>query len=90
MSDKSAWQLWKEKQEGDSVRPWDLLNPKIENVDKETFNDRYNLCKKCPSFLKTTGQCKKCGCFMGQKAKLPHASCPLGKWGAVQDAPDFI
>lgn len=90
MTEKSAWQLWKEKSAGDAVRPWDLLNPKIKNVDKERFNERYSLCKGCPSFLKSTGQCKKCGCFMAQKAKLPHAECPLGKWGAVQDVPDFI
>jgi hypothetical protein len=27
---------------------------------------------------------------MTEKAKLPHASCPLGKWGAVQNAPDVV
>lgn len=90
MSEKSAWQLWKEKQAGDSVRPWDLINPKIDHVDDETFNDRYNLCKKCPSFIKATSQCKKCLCFMNQKAKLPHANCPIGKWGEVIDVPDMI
>jgi hypothetical protein len=87
---KSNWQLWKEKQAGDPVRPWDLLNPNIQNVDDETFNDRYNLCLKCPSLIQATKTCKKCGCFMTQKAKLPHASCPIGKWGAYVEAPDVV
>ena len=90
MTEKSPWQIWKEKNPGDSVKPWDLLNPKIENVDEETFNNRYNICLNCPSLIQLTKQCKKCGCFMSQKAKLPHASCPIGKWGVFVDAPDVV
>lgn len=90
MLDKSPWQLWKEKNAGDSVRPWDLLNPNIEEVDNETFNDRFNLCLKCPSLIKATKQCKKCACFMNQKAKLPHSSCPIGKWGPIRFVDDVV
>ena len=81
---KSNWQLWKEKSAGDTVRPWDLLNPKIGRVDDDIFKYRYEEnCLKCPSLIKATKTCKKCGCFMTEKAKLPHASCPLGKWGPL-------
>jgi len=27
---------------------------------------------------------------MTEKAKLPHASCPLGKWGAITETKDVI
>lgn len=87
---KSNWQLWKEKKAGDPVRPWDLVNPNIDHVDEDTFNHRYNTCLSCPSLIQATKQCKKCGCFMQQKAKLPHASCPLGKWGVYTEAPDVV
>jgi FMN-dependent NADH-azoreductase len=87
---KSNWQLWKEKSANDPVRPWDLINPKIEQVDEETFNHRYNTCLACPSLIQATKQCKKCACFMNQKAKLPHASCPLGKWGQYNEAEDVV
>lgn len=90
MSDKSPWQLWKEKQAGDPAKPWDLVNPNIENVDDETFKYRYDMCKACPSLIKATRQCKKCGCFMHQKAKLPHANCPLGKWGPITGTKDVV
>ena len=90
MSEKSPWQLWKEKSAGDSVRPWDLVNPKIEHVDEEIRDYRYNLCLSCPSLIQLTKTCKKCGCFMTEKTKLPHASCPLGKWGAIQNTEDVV
>lgn len=90
MSEKSPWQLWKEKSAGDTVRPWDLINPNIENVDDETRKYRYDLCKSCPSLIQSTKTCKKCGCFMKEKTKLPHASCPLGKWGAIENTEDVI
>ena len=90
MSEKTAWQLFKEKKAGDPVRPWDMINPNVDRVDDETFQDRYNLCLKCPSLIKATKQCKKCGCFMNNKAKLAHAACPIGKWGSIVDAPDVV
>ena len=83
MSEKSPWQLWKEKNPGDPVRPWDLLNPKIGRVDEETKNYRYNHCLGCKHLIQATKTCTKCGCFMTEKTKLPHASCPIGLWGAV-------
>lgn len=90
MSQKSPWQLWKEKNPGDSVRPWDLLNPNIGRVDEDTYKYRMDHCLKCPHLIKATKTCKKCGCFMTEKNKLPHASCPIGKWGAIQNTEDVI
>lgn len=79
---KSKWELWKEKNPGDSVRPWDMMNPKIERVSDEIAKKRYDMCLSCDKLIHVTKQCKECGCFMNAKTKLPHASCPIGKWGA--------
>lgn len=82
---KSKWEIFKEKNPGDPVRPWDMFNTKIERVSDDVAKERLDICKKCDFFIKTTGQCKKCGCFMNAKTRLPHASCPIGKWG-ISDA----
>lgn len=78
MSEKSAWQKYKENL-GDT-RPWDLVNPKTEYASAEISEERYSICKQCPELIKLTKQCKKCGCFMYAKTKLLEATCPLGKW----------
>ena len=74
---KSPFQQWKENL--GETRPWDLLNPKTEFVDKETAQARYDVCKECPFLLPTT-QCSKCGCLMKAKVKLANAECPIHKW----------
>jgi hypothetical protein len=48
------------------------------------------MCKACPELIKLTTQCKKCGCFMDAKTELPHAECPLGKWGRVNIDPNSV
>lgn len=91
MAEKSKWELFKEKNSNDKVRPWDLINPKIGRVDEETQKYRYEEhCLKCPHLIQATKTCKKCGCFMTEKTKLPHASCPIGKWGAVTNTEDVV
>lgn len=77
---KNKWELWKEKNPGDSVRPWDMINPKIEKISEEEAKKRLDICFSCDRLIKLTTQCKECGCFMNLKTKLPHASCPIGKW----------
>jgi len=52
MSEKSPWQLWKEKNPGDSVRPWDLINPNVKRVDDETRDYRLNHCLGCKHLIK--------------------------------------
>jgi hypothetical protein len=78
MSEKSAWQKYKENL--GETRPWDLINPNTEWVDESLSTERYNICQGCPELVKLTKQCKKCGCFMAAKTKLQLATCPLGKW----------
>jgi hypothetical protein len=91
MSERTPWQLWKEKQAGDPVRPWDLINPKIGRVDDDVYKYRYEEhCLNCPFLIGATKTCIKCGCFMTEKSKLPHASCPIGKWGAIQDQGEMV
>jgi hypothetical protein len=65
------------------ARPWDIFNKNIEKVMPEQQLVRLDICKSCPELIQLTKQCKKCGCFMEAKTKLPHASCPLGKWEKV-------
>jgi hypothetical protein len=74
----TPWQKYK-KNLGDT-RPWDFLDPNTEYVLEEERNNRLDICKACPEFVKLTTSCKKCGCFMAAKTKLAEASCPLGKW----------
>lgn len=78
MSEKSAWQKYKENL-GDT-RPWDLLNPNTVWATEEVSKQRFDLCNSCPELIKLTKQCKQCGCFMAAKTKLDNATCPLGKW----------
>jgi rRNA maturation protein Nop10 len=67
------------------ARPWDLLNPKIENVPEKVRQERYSICESCEMFNTVTKTCVSCGCFMALKTKLPHAFCPKNKWGTYQD-----
>ena len=78
MTEKSKWQLYKEKL-GDT-RPWDLLNPNTEYAEEVEADRRYDICKACPELIDLTKQCKQCGCMMALKTKLQHATCPLSKW----------
>jgi hypothetical protein len=65
------------------VRPWDLLNKNIERSSEEIKNERMEICRSCPFFIKITTQCSKCGCVMEAKTRLAEASCPVDKWGPV-------
>jgi peptide deformylase len=77
---KNKWQIWKEKNIGDQARPWDMINPKIQKLSEEESKKRLDICLSCDRLFTKTSQCKECGCYMPAKTKLPHASCPLGKW----------
>ena len=43
---------------------------------KLSYQDRYDICKKCPKFNKFWKTCKLCGCFMPLKTKLRWVECP--------------
>lgn len=51
-------------------------------VARLVFWRRWRICRACSS-LTPAGRCNKCGCFMRLKARLPAATCPLGRWGAI-------
>lgn len=76
--------LWKKYKKERSAKVWDLFNPKIKHVEKIIQEQRLAICMECPELIKTTKNCKLCGCFMTQKVKLPHSSCPVGKWSSVE------
>jgi hypothetical protein len=70
--------------DGKKARPWDIFNKNIEKVSSKIQEERMSICLGCPELIKATKQCKKCGCIMELKTKLPHAECPLQKWGKIQ------
>lgn len=70
--------------ENKPARPWDLFNKNIKRVEDEIQKDRMSICIECPHLIKLTKQCTKCGCFMEAKTRLPHSTCPIGKWGEVK------
>ena len=88
MSEPSAWEKY--KQNLGETRPWDIIKTSTQYTTEEVGNSRYNICLTCPELIKLTKQCKKCGCIMHQKAKLPHANCPLGKWGPITSTEDVV
>lgn len=63
------------------ARVWDMIDPSIGRVAEEVASARLSACRGCEHFIKLTGQCKHCMCFMRLKTTLPHAECPIGKWG---------
>lgn len=82
---KSLWQQYKEKNPQDrDARPLDLLNKNL-RVSDDIAEERFNICQGCPELIPVTNQCKICKCFMSQKVKLSNASCPIGKWGKVEN-----
>lgn len=64
-----------------SAKPWDMINPGIGRVVDDVLEERLKQCRSCEHFIRLSGQCKKCMCFMKLKAQLPHAECPVGRWG---------
>lgn len=65
------------------ARPWDLFNKNVGRVTAELAEERIAFCEECPRYRKGVNLCRECGCFMPAKVKLPNASCPIGKWQAV-------
>jgi hypothetical protein len=53
----------------------DLAKGKDISVPDEVFNERYEICKKCPK-LSNLGFCGICGCAMSLKCKVATSSCP--------------
>jgi hypothetical protein len=49
-------------------------------TSNEVYQQRLQTCGPCEHH--TGLRCKVCGCFTGVKARMPHESCPIGKWPA--------
>ena len=52
--------------------------------DKQSV-ERMKMCLQCEYFYKPTKQCMQCSCFMPIKVRLRSQSCPVGKWGPVDN-----
>ena len=57
-------------------------------TDKSILQDRQNECSNCEYYVKSMGRCKKCGCLLKLKTRMALASCPIGKWGKVNNLKD--
>lgn len=52
-------------------------------VSNEIREERYAMCKECPSFNRQNRRCSDCGCFMEAKTWVggnPKKLCPQKKW----------
>lgn len=49
-------------------------------VPKEQAQARYDICKRCEYFSKTSTICKQCHCIMKFKVTLASSECPVEKW----------
>ena len=60
----------------------------LKKVTEETKNKRLEICNSCPFKVGTEEKptCNKCGCFLKIKAGWASESCPIGKWGAGEEA----
>lgn len=60
-----------------------FLGAGFRTVNAATQQQRLRQCADC---VQHTGlRCKACGCFTNVKTRLPHESCPLGKWPAAPE-----
>jgi hypothetical protein len=55
----------------------------------ETQKSRLDACKTCPHrLIKENGdRCNKCGCHLALKTLWQKESCPIEKWGPVDEDP---
>ncbi len=44
------------------------------------YEQRINICSKCPHFNHSKWQCNECGCLIKAKARFVAAVCPIAKW----------
>lgn len=54
----------------------------FQNVNRETFNSRMNICRSCEFFDSSAVRCKQCGCFLNIKASWASEKCPIDKWNS--------
>ena len=51
----------------------------------EYAKTRILICRACKEYNHFTKTCDVCYCFMPGKTLLKGASCPIGKWKAIED-----
>ena len=49
-------------------------------ASNEEQQTRYEICKACLFYMKTSKMCMKCACIVPIKVKWKQAQCPEGKW----------
>jgi hypothetical protein len=51
-----------------------------QNVSKEEYIGRVDVCNTCVHFIHKDYTCGVCGCLMHIKAKWKTSKCPKDKW----------
>ena len=54
----------------------------LENVTKEQYEERLNICSLCPN--RVEGRCSICTCFLEEKAKMKTEDCPIVLWPEIK------
>lgn len=57
-----------------------MIDKSDEEVNKQTYHERLQICESCDQYIQLTKQCKKCLCFMPLKVRFRIFHCPLKKW----------
>ena len=81
-SQESKDLVWKLFKRGNDFSQWLYL------LDDDEFNERMDICNKCPSKNTRYNSCDECGCDLQHKLGWCLETCPLGKWGETRKSFD--
>lgn len=59
----------------------DLITGKYTLANKQTANDRMNICNDC--LAKNDNTCTACGCYLPLKTRLRESECPMDEWPLI-------
>jgi len=55
------------------------------NTTIEEYANRLDICRTCPSYIKSSARCGSCGCLLEHKARWTTADCPEHKWPKLKE-----
>lgn len=63
----------------------DHVGSGLKYVSDDIKKDRLEICQKCEHVDKEKVKCLMCGCKLSIKTGWTTSSCPIEKWGKVND-----
>ncbi len=58
----------------------DAVTGKLKLADRNTTQQRRDICNQCELRNTKTNTCTICGCYLRWKTRLSDASCPMELW----------